>query len=155
MVSMTMMDDSLGRGAVIESPRSSCIFVVAIKVVVFLENKPHSHGVSMIWCCCCVAAIVICCSQFVRGGKKKQKQKHASVCTRVRNNVFDEAAHNVPMLRPPLLDTRKECYPFLSIHNGGASLWRHVKVEGTRPSPTRSHAHSWTEWKKQNKRLWL
>lgn len=143
MVLMKMMDDSLGTEAVIESAHSSCIFLVVIKVVVFLGKQTsltRRHIDLMLLLCCCRRYLLF----PVRTGreKTKQKQKHASVCTRVRNNVFDEAAHNVPMLHPPPLDTRKECYPFLSIHNGGASPWRPVKVEGTRPSPTHSHAHS-------------
>lgn len=151
MVLMKMMDDYLGREAVIESPHSRCIFLVVNEVVVFLENKPHSHGVTLIWCCCCVAAAVICCSQFVRGGKKtKQKQKHASVCTRVRNNVFDEAAHTMCRCcaRRRSIRAKNAILSYLFIteeHRCGAPS----RLRGLAPPPP-AHTHTAERTEKKN-----
>lgn len=60
---------------------------------------------------------------------RSSKQKHSPLCSRVRNNVRDEAAHNVPL--PP----RGECDPFLSIHNAGATQLRPPRLRGPGPSP--------------------
>lgn len=76
---------------------------------------------------------------------RSSKQKHSPLCSRVRNNVCDEAAHNVPPLR-------SECDPFLSIHNAGASLRRPPRLRG--PAPPPSVRYECTAERSENKRLW-
>lgn len=75
---------------------------------------------------------------------RSSKQKHSPLCSRVRNNVCDEAAHNVP---PPC----SECDPFLSIHNGGASQRRPPRLRG--PAPPPSVRYERTAERSENKRL--
>lgn len=78
---------------------------------------------------------------------RSSKQKHSPLCSRVRNNVCDEAAHNVPP--PPL--PRSECDPFLSIHNAGASQRRPPRLRG--PAPPPSVQCERTAERSENKRL--
>lgn len=73
------------------------------------------------------------------------KQKHSPLCSRVRNNVCDEAAHNVP---PPPCG---ECDPFLSIHNAGATRRRPPRLRG--PAPPPSVRCKRTAERSENKRL--